>query len=230
MSTFLGQLYETHHRQRRNAGDFVFVPERIPLFQEAIGQGHDVLDLGCRSGALTRHFLEGNEVVGVDVDRAALAKAEQLGIAPVVADVDEPLPLDSESFDVVVAGELLEHVRFPHALIAEVRRVLRQGGVFVGSVPNAFRVQNRLRFVRGLQPESDPTHLHMFTPQTFARCLPTSWQCGLRRWGSLPATSLPPSRAGPRLQRDSEGLGSERPNQARRSTSASSTMWPSRST
>jgi len=164
VSTFLGQLYEAHHRQRRNAGDFVFVPERIPLFQEAIGQGRHVLDLGCRSGALTRHFLDGNDVVGVDVDRAALAKAEQLGITPVVADVDEPLPAASETFDAVVAGELLEHVRFPRALVAEVRRVLRPGGVFVGSVPNAFRVQNRLRFARGHQPERDPTHLHMFTP------------------------------------------------------------------
>ena len=164
MSTYLGQLYESHHRKRRNAGDFVFVPERIPLFQEAIGQGMHVLDLGCRSGALTRHFLDGNEVVGVDVDRSALAKAEQLGITPVVADVDEPLPLDNETFDVVVAGELLEHVRLPRALVAEARRVLRSGGVFVGSVPNAFRMQNRLRFVRGLQPDKDPTHLHMFTP------------------------------------------------------------------
>jgi len=171
VSTFLGQLYEAHHRQRRNAGDFVFVPERIPLFQEAIGKGHHVLDLGCRSGALTRHFLEGNEVVGVDVDRAALAKAEQLGITPVVADVEEPLALDSETFDVVAAGELLEHVRFPRALVGEVRRILRPGGVFVGSVPNAFRVQNRLRFARGLQPERDPTHLHMFTPADISALL-----------------------------------------------------------
>ncbi len=164
MSTLLSQQYEAHHRRRRNAGDFVFVPERIPLFKEAIGQGRHVLDLGCRSGALTRHFLEGNDVVGIDVDRAALAKAEHLGITPVVADVDESLPLDSGTFDAVVAGELLEHVRFPRTLVAEVRRVLRPGGVFVGSVPNAFRLQNRLRFVRGLQPERDPTHLRMFTP------------------------------------------------------------------
>jgi len=164
VSTSLGRLYEVHHRQRRNDGDFVFVPERIPLFQEAIGKGRHVLDLGCRSGALTRHLLDGNDVVGIDVDRAALAKAEELGITPVVADVDEPFPLDSQTFDAVVAGELLEHVRFPRALVAEVRRVLRPGGVFVGSVPNAFRVQNRLRFLRGLQPERDLTHIHMFTP------------------------------------------------------------------
>ncbi len=159
----LGELYETHHRERRNSGEFVFVPERIPLFQEAIGRGRRVLDLGCRSGALTRHFLEGNEVVGVDVDENALAKAQELGIVTITADVEAPLPLDSETFDAVVAGELLEHVRFPQALVAEARRVLKPGGVFVGSVPNAFRVQNRLRFLRGRQPDKDPTHVHMFT-------------------------------------------------------------------
>jgi SAM-dependent methyltransferase len=159
----LGEIYERHHKERRNDGEFVFVPERIPLFKEAVGRGHRVLDLGCRSGALTRHFLEGNDVVGVDVDRAALAKAEERGITPVVADVEEPLPFPDESFDAVVAGELLEHLGFPEMLVAEVRRVLEPGGSFVGSVPNAFNLQNRLRFLRGRPPEKDPTHLRMFT-------------------------------------------------------------------
>jgi len=161
----LQERYEEHHRERREEGDFVFVPERIPLFKEAIGRGRRVLDLGCRSGALSHHFLDGNEVVGLDVDRAALAKAEALGVETVEADVESPLPLPDQSFDAVVAGELLEHLRFPDALVAEARRVLRPGGVFVGSVPNAFRLQSRLRFLRGRPPEDDPTHLHMYSPQ-----------------------------------------------------------------
>ena len=160
----LGERYGEHHRRRRAEGDFVFVPERIPFFQAAIGRGRRVLDLGCRSGALTRHLLEGNEVVGLDVDAAALAKAAALGIQTVVADVEEPLPFPDASFDAVVAGELLEHLRFPDALVAEVRRLLRPGGVFVGSVPNAFRLQSRLRFLRGRPPEDDPTHLRLFSP------------------------------------------------------------------
>jgi SAM-dependent methyltransferase len=159
----LGERYEAHHRERRDEGDFVFVPERIPLFQAAIGRGRRILDLGCRSGALTRHFLEGNEVVGVDVDRAALEKAAALGIETVQANVEERLPFEDEAFDAVVAGELLEHVGFPEAVVGEVRRVLRPGGVFVGSVPNAFRLQSRLRFLRGRAPEDDPTHLHMYS-------------------------------------------------------------------
>lgn len=160
----LQERYEEHHRERRAEGEFVFVPERIPLFQAAIGRGKRVLDLGCRSGALTRHILEGNELVGLDVDAAALAKASDLGIEPVQANVEEPLPFEDASFDAVVAGELFEHLQFPDALVAEIARVLRPGGVLVGSVPNAFRLQGRLRFLLGRAPEDDPTHLQMFSP------------------------------------------------------------------
>ena len=160
----LGERYGEHHRERRDEGDFVFVPERIPYFVEAIGRGKRVLDLGCRSGALTRHFLEGNAVVGLDVDAAALEKARTLGIEPMQANVEEPLPFEDARFDAVVAGELFEHLQFPDALVDEIERVLRPGGVIVGSVPNAFRVQSRLQFLRGKPPEDDPTHLRMFSP------------------------------------------------------------------
>ena len=59
----------------------------------------------------------------------------------------------------------LEHLQFPDALVSEIWRVLRREGVVVGSVPNAFRVQSRLRFLRGRPPEDDPTHLRMFSPR-----------------------------------------------------------------
>ena len=167
----LQERYEEHHLERRDEGDFVFVPERIPLFVEAIGQGKRVLDLGCRSGALTKHFLEGNSVVGLDVDASALEKAAALGIEPVQANVEEPLPFEEATFDAVVAGELFEHLQFPDALVAEIRRVLRPGGTLVGSVPNAFRIQSRLRFLRGLSPEDDPTHLRMFSPDAMRALL-----------------------------------------------------------
>jgi SAM-dependent methyltransferase len=167
----LSERYEQHHRERRDEGDFVFVPERIPLIVGAVGRGKRVLDLGCRSGALTRHFLEGNSVVGLDVDPAALEKAAALGIEPVQANVEEPLPFEDASFDVVVAGELFEHLQFPDALVREIQRVLRPGGVLAGSVPNAFRVQSRIRFLRGRPPEDDPTHLRMFSPAALRELL-----------------------------------------------------------
>jgi len=161
----LDEQYREHHAEHR-AEDFVFAgPERSALFREWVGRGRRVLDLGCRYGALTRHYLDGNEVVGVDVDRDALAKVAALGVQAVWADVEEPLPFDDASFDVVVAGELLEHLRHPQRLVRDVRRVLRPGGSFVGSIPNVYRLKNRLLFLAGREPDfaTDPTHLHVYS-------------------------------------------------------------------
>jgi SAM-dependent methyltransferase len=157
--------YRRHHEESRSKS-FVFAgAERADLFRRYVGgPGRRVLDIGCRYGALTRAYVEGNDVVGVDVDRDALAEAAKLGIATVWGDADEPLPFEDASFDVVVCGELLEHIRDPAGLVAEARRVLRPGGTFVGSVPNGYRLKNRLRFLLGISPHEDPTHLHLFSP------------------------------------------------------------------
>ena len=142
----LSKRYAEHNRVERGAG-FVFAgPERIELFRRYVGgPGRDVLDLGCRDGALTQAYAGGNAIVGVDADREALAEAQKLGIQ-------------------TRWGELLEHLRDPRRVVSEVLRVLRSGGTFVGSVPNAYRLKNRLRFLTGHKPENDPTHLQMFAP------------------------------------------------------------------
>ena len=160
----LSSRYGRHHGDRQ---EFVFgANERAGLIAALVGgPGLRVLDLGCRTGALTQHYAAGNEVVGVDVDRAALdAAAERLGIETLWADAEDDLPFEDGSFDVVVAGELLEHLADPAAAVANVLRVLGPGGRFVGSVPNAFRLKSRLRFAAGRHPETDDTHLQLFTP------------------------------------------------------------------
>jgi SAM-dependent methyltransferase len=143
------QVYRAHHEARRPK-DFVFCgPERLAIFREWVGTGGRVLDVGCRFGALTRAYVDGNQVVGIDVDREALAEAAKLGIEPIWGDAAEPFPLDDESFDVVVLGELLEHLLLPERTVGEARRVLRPGGRLVGSVPNGHRLKSRLRFLLG---------------------------------------------------------------------------------
>jgi len=162
----LNERYGDYHRSSRTSG-FVFGgDERSALFRRLVGgPGRRVLDLGCRYGALTRAYAEGNDIVGVDVDREALAEAAKLGIQTRWADVEEPLPFEDASFDVVVAGELIEHLRDPERLVAEIRRVLRPGGTFVGSVPNFFRLRNRLAMLAGRPLDHDPTHLRVFAPR-----------------------------------------------------------------
>jgi len=51
----------------------------------------------------------------------------------------------------------------PDAFLDEVGRVLRPGGTFVGSVPNAYRLKNRILGLFGSSPDDDDTHLHRFS-------------------------------------------------------------------
>jgi len=168
----LAEMYQTHHRKHKRFG-FVFGGwERGEHFRTWVGTGQRVLDIGCRDGTLTRYYAGGNEVVGLDIDQRALdVCAQELGIETRWADFNQGLPFDDTDFDVVVAGEVLEHSISPARLVAEIHRVLRPNGTFVGSVPNAFRLKNRLRFLIGREIEHDETHLHMFSVRTLKALL-----------------------------------------------------------
>lgn len=141
--------------------------DRKNLIVQLIGQGKSILEVGCRAGNLTQHYAQGNRVVGVDIDRNALKLFEErLALSGHWVDVDsEALPFATNSFDLVVLSEVMEHLRFPQAALAEIHRVLRPEGSLVGSVPNSFRLRNRLRFLAGRAFESDPSHLRSYSPE-----------------------------------------------------------------
>jgi ubiquinone/menaquinone biosynthesis C-methylase UbiE len=157
-------FYEAHH-SRGKYDYFYGGDDRKELFVRLVGTGRKVLEVGCRSGNLTQHYVSGNQVTGVDIDRAALKLFEErLACKGHWIDVDEePLPFPDKAFDVVVFSEVMEHVRFPQKALGEIRRVLKLDGRLVGSVPNAFRLRNRLRFLVGNQYESDHSHLRQYS-------------------------------------------------------------------
>jgi len=162
----LRRLYENHHERKCRYGFSYYERERGYIFSRWIGKGKKILDLGCRDGYLTRYYVEGNSVIGVDIDKRALRKcSETLGIEVMWLDINEGLPFSSNSFDVVVVGEVLEHVFSPDNLLKEIRRVLTSNGMLIGSTPNAFHFKNRIRFLIGMPPDTfvDETHIHHFS-------------------------------------------------------------------
>jgi 2-polyprenyl-6-hydroxyphenyl methylase/3-demethylubiquinone-9 3-methyltransferase len=102
---------------------------RAALVPPAPGAGAALLDVGCGGGLLAPR-ITGYRHVGVDLTESALAVAAEHGIEPVQADA-AALPFDDASFDVVVAGEVLEHVTDLEGTVAEATRVLKPGGTFV---------------------------------------------------------------------------------------------------
>lgn len=95
-----------------------------------------MLDIGCGTGWLAEFF---SDYTGLDGSPDAVALARERGRNVTLGDADSPLPFEDESFDAVVMKDLLEHVADPVALVAEARRVLRQGGLVFASSPDAQR-------------------------------------------------------------------------------------------
>jgi 2-polyprenyl-6-hydroxyphenyl methylase/3-demethylubiquinone-9 3-methyltransferase len=90
-----------------------------------------MVDVGCGAGVLAPHVAHlGHRHVGLDLVDASLHQAREHGVTPVGGDA-EHLPFSDASVDVVVAGEILEHVRHPDLVVAECIRVLKPGGTLV---------------------------------------------------------------------------------------------------
>ena len=160
----LADLYRKHHEKGSRYVYLYCGGARSPYLREWIGKGKKVLDLGCRDGTLTQEYAFGNEVIGVDIDKKALEMAEKrLGIGTLWLDLNKEWPFEPESFDVIVACEILEHLFFMEPFLGKVYGTLRKGGLFIGSVPNAFRVRNRLKFLMGNEFETDPTHVRQLS-------------------------------------------------------------------
>jgi SAM-dependent methyltransferase len=121
--------------------------------------------------------LPARATVGIDIDAIALHDARvNERLLPVVANLwTGELPVRTGAVDVAVAGEILEHVPFADELLREVARVLRPEGVLIGSVPNAFRIPNRVAFALGRDFEKDPTHLRHFSISGLRQALTASF-------------------------------------------------------
>lgn len=94
-----------------------------------------ILDFGCGNGAQTAYFLtDDNRVVGLDVEHERLTQASPK-IEKVLYD-GRLIPFPSETFDIVISFEVLEHTEDDRKSVEEVYRVLKRGGRFILSVPN----------------------------------------------------------------------------------------------
>jgi len=89
----------------------------------------------------------------------------------IAADASGPLPFRPESFDLIVAGELIEHLIDQESFLRECYRLLRPGGRLVLTTPNLSFSINRLLILFGREPMfvSAPYHLHFHTRSSLTR-------------------------------------------------------------
>ena len=89
-----------------------------------------ILDLGCGSGELTKEIgkrVGSNELYGVEIVEKYAQLAESNGIKVYRADLNKPFPIESESFDLVCANQVIEHLHQTDLFIKEIYRILKWG-------------------------------------------------------------------------------------------------------
>jgi 2-polyprenyl-3-methyl-5-hydroxy-6-metoxy-1,4-benzoquinol methylase len=100
--------------------------------------GARVLDVGCGEALFTAELARaGADVVGIDVAEEPLrrARARHPGLDLRLVDDEASWPLPDAAFDMVWAGEVIEHVAATASWLSQVRRVLRSGGALLLSTP-----------------------------------------------------------------------------------------------
>jgi SAM-dependent methyltransferase len=146
-----------------SASDHVLRLIHLKAYADAAVQcaGRTVLDVGCNDGYGTVILAPGaRSVAGVDVSSHAIESARR---RPGAEAIDfrvvggAGLPFPDESFDVVTAFQVIEHVPDPRSFIAELRRIVRVGGVVLITTPNA-----AIRLDPGMTPWN-PYHVREFT-------------------------------------------------------------------
>jgi len=113
-----------------------------------------VLDLGCGYGGFGKRKPGESVIIGVDRDPLVLAAAGIHYDQVFLADLEHAaLEFAPESFDGVLARDILEHLPEPWSMVSEIRRVLKPGGTVIASVPMA----------KASVVWSDYTHVRGFT-------------------------------------------------------------------
>jgi 2-polyprenyl-3-methyl-5-hydroxy-6-metoxy-1,4-benzoquinol methylase len=143
---------------------------RSAFLLDHVSAGQHVLDYGCGDGTFAAELLAaGCAVTMADVAEEALrrARARVPGAAAQRVAEGAPLPFAEDAFDLVWAGEVLEHVADVVDLLAELRRVLRWGGLLLVTTPWHGRVV--IATDAHFDPRTD--HLRFFSARTLRAVL-----------------------------------------------------------
>jgi len=152
--------------------------DKVKFLLDYVGSNKKVLDLGCNDGAVCNVLHErGNDVVGVDLEKLVrIARKKHPHLKFVAADLSHRFPFKNNTFDVIYASEILEHIPDDQLFLKECYRILvAGGGGLLITTPNHFYFGISILTFWGhdwRDPIRDSdTHIHFYSFKTLGRLL-----------------------------------------------------------
>lgn len=139
-----------------------------------IGTNKRVLEVGCATGYISKRLKEnGCSVIGMEIDPTSAEVAKRYCDDVIVDDVEslEEIPCKEKSFDVILFGDILEHLKDPQNTLEKFKKYLKDDGFICISIPNIanWRIRLNLLFGKFEYTEDgllDESHLRFFTKKT----------------------------------------------------------------
>lgn len=178
-------IYKNLYSDKKNSGNLkesLRIKIMLSMVDSLDLQGKNILDIGCHDGTfLSLIKNRNNNFFGLEASDWAVAESRKKGIRVQQFFFDDKtkLPFEEEFFDVIAAGEIIEHIYDTDFFLEEIRRTLKTGGKLLVSTPNIASLGRRFLLFFGIIPlielsPSEPAsvgHIRYFTFKTLKQLL-----------------------------------------------------------
>ena len=127
----------------------------LNILKSLVQKGNCLLDVGCGDGRFMEQCIaieSSLNIQGIDFSHVEVASAAKRGLAVKQGNVQDGLPYSQESFDIIHAAELIEHLYDADQFLIECNQALKTNGYLIISTPNLCAWFNRIFLPLGIQP------------------------------------------------------------------------------
>jgi methionine biosynthesis protein MetW len=178
-------IYEEIYSDQKNLGnltDSVRIKKMLSAVDQMNLENQNIMDIGCYDGTLLSGIKNrNNNFFGLEASDWGVEKSRKknIDVRQYFFDDKSRLPFENNYFDVVVAGEIIEHIYDTDFFLEEIRRVLKLSGHLIISTPNIASFGRRILLLFGKNPlielspnESDSSgHIRYFTFKSLEQLL-----------------------------------------------------------
>lgn len=134
-----------------------------------------VLELGSGHGELAKSLLSKvPNLTCADNSQKYVNSLKKAGFKAVQSDFNQKLPFKSNSFDLIISLEVIEHLIEAETFLSEIHRILKSNGSLIISTPNIAWWGYRLSCLKGSPPKKEGYHFRFFTHQTLTKLISKS--------------------------------------------------------